>query len=102
MMLSSPSFLPQMPLIRPTAENCPKHLLAVNERSVNNKVSTTPDLILDEALDLACSARARFNVTTSAQSSITSFSVQYKTSPPEKKRQQQSVRYLPSLSLTHS
>lgn len=91
-----------MPMIRSTSENRPKHLLPMNERSVNNKVSAIHDLILDETLDLAWSARTWFNVTTSAQSSITSFSAQYKTSPPEKKRQQQSVRYLLSLSLTHS
>lgn len=98
-MLSPPSSLPQMPMIRSTSENCPQHLLTVNERSVNNEVSTIHDPILDETLALARSTRTQFNVTTSAQSSITSFSVQYKTSPPEKKRQQQSVRYLPSLSL---
>lgn len=97
-MLSPPSSLPQMPMIRSTSENCPQHLLTMNERSVNNEVSTIHDPILDETLALARSTRTQFNVTTSAQSSITSFSVQYKTSPPEKKRQQQSVRYLPSLS----
>jgi len=52
-MLSSASFLPQMPMIRSTSENCPKRLLAVNKRSVSNKVSTIHDLILDETLDLA-------------------------------------------------
>lgn len=101
-MLSSPSFLPQMPAIGSPAAKCPQHLLPVNERSVNNQVSTAADLIWGEAPALAPSSRAQFNVTTSAQSTLTSFSVQYRTSPAERQWQQQSVSYLLSLSLIPS
>lgn len=72
------------------------------ERSVNNRVSAFPDPILDETLDLAWSLWTWLNVTTSVRSGITSFSVQCRTSPKDKKQQQWSVRYLLSISLTHS
>lgn len=101
-MLSSPSFLPQMPVIRSAAAKCPQHLLPVNESSVNNRVSSTADLIWGEAAALAPSSRTQFNVTTPAQSTITSFSVQYKTGPAERQWQQQSVSYLLSLFLIPS
>lgn len=52
-MLSSPSFLPQMPVIRSAAAKCPQHLLPVNESSVNSPVSSTADLIWGEAAALA-------------------------------------------------
>lgn len=91
-----------MPAIRSAAAKCPQHLLPVNERSGRNQVSTAADVIWGEAAALAPSSRAQFNVSTPAQSTITSFSVQYETSPAERQWQQQSVSSLLSLSLLPS
>lgn len=87
---------------RSAAAKCPQHLLPVSESSVKSQVSTAADLIWGQAPALAPSCRTQFNVTTPAQSSATSFSVQHRTSPAERQWQQQSVSYLLSLSLIPS
>lgn len=87
---------------RSAAAKCPQHLLPVSESSVKSQVSTAADLIWGQAPALAPSCRTQLNVTTPAQSSATSSSVQHRTSPAERQWQQQSVSYLLSLSLIPS